>query len=158
MRFSLYQHSSAALKPPKSIIAVATVDPYQLCLQSEGSAEESEEGSVRSMIMTLTSPEMERPPKVFFSLSLPSLLPEEAVSFPQAILLQKRKTGLEAKISRLKSDLKRIHQSLTQQTAAFPCIRFDDKQLIIATESEKRQSGLRACASSGDGKRHCVIA
>lgn len=110
------------------------------------------------MVMTLTSPEMERPPKVFFSLSLPSLLPEEAVSFPQAVLLQKRKTGLESKINRLKSDLKRIHQSLTQQTAAFPCIQFDDKQLIITTESDKRQSGLRACTSSSDGKRHCVIA
>lgn len=79
VRFSLYQHSSAALKPPKSVIAIATVDPYLVCLQGDGQTEEAEEGSVRAVVMTLTSPEMERPPKVFFSLSFPSLLPEEAV-------------------------------------------------------------------------------
>lgn len=79
VRFSLYQHSSAALKPPKSVIAIATVDPYQVCLQGDGQTEEGEEGSTRAVLMTLTSPEMERPPKVFFSLSFPNLLPDEAV-------------------------------------------------------------------------------
>ena len=64
------------------MIAVATVDPYLLCLQEEGRLEEGEEGSVRSVIMTLTSPEMERPPKLFFSLAFPNLLPEEVVSVP----------------------------------------------------------------------------
>lgn len=74
------------------------------------------------------------------------------------MVLQKRKAGLEIKLNRLKVDLKRIHQSLTQQTAAFPCVQFDERQLNVVTESDKRQSGFRACASSGDGKRHCVIA
>lgn len=79
MRFTLYEHSSQALKPPKSVIAVATVDPYVLCLQEDSQPAEGEETNTKSLLMTLTSPEMERPPKVFYSMSFPQLLPEEAV-------------------------------------------------------------------------------
>lgn len=72
MKFTLYQHSSQALKPPKARVASGGFDPFEsLFTEDEGE---------QSQLLQLESEDMERPPKVFYTLTFPHLLTHEAVS------------------------------------------------------------------------------
>ena len=133
-------------------MASLRVDPFTYVF-----SESQTEDEVHSQTLTLDTEDMERSPKLFFTLDFPQLMTHEAVPCTQVQLLQRRKAALESRFEQLSSDMGRIQQVLMQQKAAFDSVQFTEEELVVVDEDDKRASGLRVCISSADGRKHCLI-